>query len=57
MSNTLPGNVVRHFKGGRYVVLHRATCTFNEAITGGTTPVIVYLSLQDGKIWVRPEVE
>lgn len=51
----IPGILLRHFKGGRYVVLHQATSTESSSVAGGVTPVVVYMSLKDGRIWVRPE--
>jgi hypothetical protein len=48
------GDVLRHFKGGRYIVTMFATLTETRSVAGGTTPVTVYMSLQDGKVWVRP---
>lgn len=47
-----PGSFLQHFKGGRYVVLHLATLADKEL-----TPVVVYQSLQDDRIWVRPSYE
>lgn len=41
-------NIYRHFKGGYYVV--QATAT--DEPTG--EQVVIYQSLQDGRIWVRP---
>lgn len=41
----------RHFKGGTYVVLNHAT------LESDLTDVIVYQSLIDGRIWVRPKEE
>lgn len=41
-------NIYRHFKGGYYVVLSVAT----DEPTGDE--VVVYQSLQDGKVWTRP---
>ena len=44
---TLPG-IYRHYKGGLYRLLTVAT---NEA---DHEPVVVYMSLQHGSVWVRP---
>jgi len=44
---TQPG-IYRHYKGGLYRLLTVAT---NEA---DHEPVVVYISLQHGSIWVRP---
>lgn len=41
-------NIYRHFKGGYYVVLSLAT------IESTGEEVVVYQSLQDGRMWVRP---
>ena len=41
-------NIYRHFKGGYYIVLSQATV---EA-TG--EQVVIYQSLQDGRVWTRP---
>ena len=42
-----PG-VFRHFKGGRYRVLFIAKDSETEA------PTVVYVSLMNGDVWVRP---
>lgn len=44
-------NIYRHFKGGRYRVLHEALHTDNEA------ELVIYESLQDGRWWARPKEE
>lgn len=44
---TLPGQVIQHFKGGFYKVLHTA----RDADTG--LDVVVYVSLQDGAVYTR----
>ena len=46
----------RHKKtGGAYEILHgQASEAFFEA---DMTPAIIYRSLEDGKIWVRPKDE
>ena len=41
-------NVYRHFKGGLYQVIGRATHT--ETLED----MVVYKSLETGKMWVRP---
>lgn len=41
-------NIYRHFKGGYYVVLSLAS------IESTGEEVVVYQSLQDGRMWVRP---
>lgn len=41
-------SIYRHFKGGYYVVLSFAT------IESTGEEVVVYQSLQDGRMWVRP---
>ena len=41
-------NIYRHFRGGYYVVISQATV---EA-TGEA--VVIYQSLQDGRVWTRP---
>lgn len=43
-------NIYRHFKGGYYIVQSIATV---EADRDGEQ-VVVYQSLQDGRVWVRP---
>lgn len=43
--------IYEHRKGGRYRLLKRGT---NEA---DQTPVVIYQSLQDGRVWVRPASE
>ena len=42
------GDLVKHFKGGVYKILHIAidTTTMEESV--------VYKSDSDGKIWIRP---
>lgn len=52
MPNTLPGNIVRHFKGGLYKIIARARDAADP-----NNILIVYLSLRDGQYWVRREVE
>lgn len=48
---TQPGALLQHFKGTKMRVLHRAldsaTCK----------DVIIYVHLDDGRIWVRPVEE
>ena len=51
MSNILPGALLLHFKGTKMKVLHRAT----DAATG--KEVVVYVHLDDGRIWTRPVEE
>lgn len=41
-------NIYRHFKGGYYVVQSLAT------IESTGEEVVIYQSLQDGRVWVRP---
>lgn len=48
MSGVSTMNIFRHFKGGYYVV--QATATIES--TG--EEVVVYQSLQDSRVWVRP---
>lgn len=43
----VPGQLLQHFKGGRYKVL------FHAFSADGEPDQIVYISLQDGKIWTR----
>ena len=43
-------NIYRHFKGGYYIVHSLATV---EADSDGEE-VVVYQSLQDGRVWLRP---
>lgn len=43
------GGLYEHFKGGRYKVL------FEAKDSETTEPVVVYLHLDDGSIWVRPK--
>ena len=45
------GNVVRHYKGGRYKVIAFG----RDAETA--QPVVIYMSLGTGQYWVRREVE
>jgi hypothetical protein len=47
MTRDIRGKQFRHFKGGRYVVLHLAKHSEGE------TEQVVYLSLDYGTIWVR----
>jgi hypothetical protein len=44
-----PEYVYRHYKGGRYRLLTRARLSEDHA-----TPLVVYVSLSHGEIWVRP---
>lgn len=46
MLNTM--NIYRHFKGGYYVVLSQAT------VEETGEQVVIYQSLQDGRVWTRP---
>ena len=46
--NTITVGIYRHFKGGYYVVLNLATIESTGA------EVVIYQSLQDGRMWVRP---
>ena len=46
-SNSVAG-IYRHFKGGYYVVLHIASQEADGELQ------VVYQSLQDGRVWVRP---
>lgn len=39
--------IFQHFKGGKYELLHEGFDSETQE------PVIVYKSLQDGKIWIR----
>ena len=41
-------NIYRHFKGGYYLVHSEAT------VESTGEPVVVYQSLQDGRVWTRP---
>ena len=43
-------NIFRHFKGGYYVVLYTATIEADR----DAEQVVVYQSLQDGRVWTRP---
>lgn len=52
-TNTRPGNVIRHRKGTRYTVLHIGKL----ATDGKPVDVVVYLSMDDGQVWVRPKSE
>ena len=47
MQGPLSGEVYRHYKGGRYVVLH---CGVLEATI---EPCVMYRSLEKGYVWVR----
>ena len=40
--------IFRHFKGGRYEALHTATHTEDGS------EYVIYKSLDNGKVWVRP---
>ncbi len=51
ITNTTPGALVRHFKGTQMKILHRA----HDAST--QQEVVVYIHLDDGRIWVRPVEE
>lgn len=42
------GPIYRHFKGGRYRVLHTAKSADDQ------TDQVVYISLDYGTLWVRP---
>jgi hypothetical protein len=44
-------DIYKHYKGGRYLLLHIATHVDTQEI------LIVYKSLSDNKIWCRPEKE
>lgn len=48
MSNINTMSIYRHFKGGYYVVQSLAT------IESTGEEVVIYQSLQDGRVWVRP---
>ena len=41
-------NIYRHFKGGYYIVQSIAT------VESTGEPVVIYQSLQDGRVWTRP---
>lgn len=43
------GSMVQHYKGGLYEILHFG---LNEA---DLAEVVIYKSLKDGKVWVRPK--
>jgi len=45
------GRVMRHYKGGMYSVI----CHAKPEV--GAAHVVVYLSLDSGEIWTRPEAE
>ena len=49
-SNVLDGNyaLYQHYKGGLYHLIYEATDEATEA------SVVVYRSLADGRVWVRP---
>lgn len=47
----LPGHILQHYKGGRYLVLMQGT------LEGTVAPAVVYASLADGRIWIRPLAE
>ena len=46
-----PGQVYRHYKGGYYKIICRALLEKDKS------PQVVYQSLQDDLIWIRPESE
>jgi hypothetical protein len=48
MENVAPG-LYEHYKGGRYRVLF--TGTHSETLE----PMTVYMSMETGEVWVRPE--
>lgn len=48
MSKIRPGEVYRHYKGNKYLVYTVATHTENQK------SYVVYESLTDGRMWVRP---
>lgn len=49
MLNTV--NIYRHFKGGYYIVHSQAT------VESTGEQVVIYQSLQDGRVWTRPLFE
>ena len=54
-TNTVPApQVYRHYKGGLYHVLHRNSALERE---GPASDYVVYQSLHDDKIWLRPAAE
>lgn len=50
-TNTTPGTLVRHFKGTLMKILHRAHDARDQK------EVVVYVHLDDGRIWTRPVEE
>jgi len=48
MTPLLPGLVLRHYKGGHYVVIAWSTNSETEEKT------IVYMSLETNEVWNRP---
>lgn len=44
-------NIYRHFRGGYYIVLSEA------CVESTGEPVVIYQSLQDGRVWTRPVAE
>ena len=51
MPEVLPGEVYRHFKGGRYLVFAQARSAVDLYW------VVVYVSLATGEYWTRPVPE
>jgi hypothetical protein len=47
-----PGDLIEHFKGGKYVIVARSRSSDNP-----NDILITYLSMKDGQMWTRREVE
>jgi hypothetical protein len=50
-----PGDLVRHYKGGLYSIVKRATLVARGS--SASTPVVVYRSVDSGQTYVRDEDE
>lgn len=48
--NFEPGDIVRHYKGNKYIIIAEAMHTETNE------PLIIYKNLKNNKVWARPKV-